>query len=1391
MTESNKDLLPATENSAKNNEPLVEQAETITDLAIDDDPELTEQSAVIADEASLIGIDNDGDSPSHVIAIGASAGGLEALERFFRAMPSDSGMSFVVIQHLSPDFKSLMDELLERFNRMPVKVVRDTAIIKANHIYLLQPSKELTIHGKKLVSRERSREGSLFLPINIFFRSLAATWGEKSVAIVLSGTGSDGSHGALDIRDAGGLVIAESPETARFNGMPQSLINTGCADAILPPEEIPSFLMKFSSNPEWAREFETAPTPNSKLTGLPAILELLRKTFRIDFNHYKPGTITRRIERRQAFNLHGSNCTLEEYTHQLENDPEALNLLYKDLLIGVTRFFRDIEAFDVLREKVIPSIVESVSNEEEIRVWVCGCSTGEEAYSIAILFMEEIQKQGKQNILKVLATDLHEESLQTAAIGIYDEESLSDVPDKILKKFFESLGEGRYKVLSNLRKSLIFSRHNLLNDPPFTHIHLVSCRNLLIYLKQPAQARAIASFHYSLVLNGVMFLGASESLGELTDEFEIMDRHWKLFKKIRVSRILNNLKTPASDFIRRTIPTNSVSGFPLQKLYDSVLASLIPNGYLVNDQQELIHLFGNAKRYIDHETGRFSGSLNSAICKDLQLPLVSAMRNAAKQMSPVVLHNLRVQLPNSKEVEQLLIKVIPLIPKTGDAPFFLIHLDAETELSPFIDLTQSSLEKKDFNIQSDVKDYVRDWELELQRTRETLQSTVEELETSNEELQASNEELLASNEELQSTNEELHSVNEELYSVNAEHELKIDELNRISTDLRNLIQSTDTATIFVDTQRRIRLFTPKARDIFSLMPQDMGRELNHFKPTIPDELLISDINKVIADGNAIGRYIGLDMDRSFLRRCSPMQDEAGKFSGVVINYTDTTEVTRGNRALNESEARFELILQTTPNGILVLDENDTVVIANRSAESLFGGSPDSLLGMSIEKLLVDYEQINPAKLEGQDYKLRRFDGKSIMVELSRNSFNLDGKPYSVLMLVDVTSRCESEQAGLKAMQAAQELAQARSFFLANMSHEIRTPLATILGAATIGAMPKHKDNYEKMLDCFHKVTNSGEHLLNIINDVLDFSKIDAGVLPLNRIPLSLNPVLKQCVAEIQQGLTSNGLQLELILAEPDRQFLCDTLRLKQIIFNLLSNAIKFTPKGWVRLRGHFDSEWVIIEVADSGIGIAQSDIERIFKPFEQADNSMTRAYGGTGLGLAIINSLLEKMEGHLEISSQPNEGSLFTVKLPFIPSDASEENTNRSVQNLQGLKIILVEDEIHNLDIIQELIESLEATVTTFTNGLAVLEYIQDQGDQCPADLILMDLEMPIMNGYQAAEAILKIKPDLPIIALTAHAFAEASDKAHELGMLGHITKPISIENMVETITKVISSNSK
>jgi len=447
--------------------------------------------------------------PTYIVGIGASAGGLEALEKFFKSMPADSGMAFVVIQHLSPDFKSLMDELLARFTGMRICRVMGESEVCRDTIYLLPPRKEMVMVGGRLLVHDKPTDQPLSMPINTFFRSLAREKGDKAVAVILSGTGSDASAGLMEVHGHGGLVLVQSVESAKFVGMPRSAIATGLADAVLSPEDMPAVLMNYARNP-------TLPLTGGRegrsltdvLVGLPAVMERLREVYDLDFNFYKQATISRRIERRVSM---GQSLTFEEYTERVLRDPEELDALYKDLLIGVTQFFRDPEAFRVLEQQVIPRLVDAVPPQEEIRVWVAGCATGEEAYSLGILFLEAFGARDREPNVKIFASDVHRDSLQFAAEGCYPEEHLEEMSVERRERFFQaeagSQGERVYRVNSQLRKLLVFSPHNLIKDPPFTRIDLVSCRNLLIYLQPVAQTKALASFHFALKLKGILFLG--------------------------------------------------------------------------------------------------------------------------------------------------------------------------------------------------------------------------------------------------------------------------------------------------------------------------------------------------------------------------------------------------------------------------------------------------------------------------------------------------------------------------------------------------------------------------------------------------------------------------------------------------------------------------------------------------------------------------------------------------------------------------------------------------------------------------------------------------------------------------------------------------------------------
>jgi len=1337
--------------------------------------------------------------PTHLVALGASAGGLESLERFFRAMPHDTGMAFAVVQHLSPDYKSMMSELMGRFTKMPVSVVRETEQLLPNHIYLIAPGMELTVKDTTLFGGQRpDNGGGLFLPINTLFRSLAASWGDRAIAIVMSGTGSDGTHGSLDVRDAGGVVIAETPETARFISMPQSVISTGCADAILAPADMPQYLIDLGKNTGGVRLIDHTNDSDEPRPGtVDAILDLLRREYNIDFNHYKYPTIARRIEHRLVTGAPGESRSLKEFYDDVSTNADALNRLYKDLLIGVTRFFRDPEAFMILRNRTIPDLLNRVDPDKEFRVWVCGCSTGEEAYSIAALLLDAMSELKRPPLLKVLATDLHEASLQVAAAGVYAEPNFSDMPRELRNRYFEEISEGRFRARPDLRRSLIFSRHNLLNDPPFTHIHLVSCRNLLIYLKPPAQSRAIASFHYALELGGVMFLGASESVSDELGGLEVVDRHWKMFRKTANARNYINYQIPRGFNGNLHESKNSRKSDPMANVYDALLDRFVPSGILVNEKADIIHVFGDAPKYLHPVGGRFSGTLNKMLSQDISLPLISAIRNSSQQMREIVLAGLT--LPGNDET-RLQIRVVPVRPSSGQLPYFMIVLEP---LPGPPKAPSASTDVTELNLNSEMRTYIQDMERELERTRETLQSTVEELQTSNEELQASNEELLASNEELQSTNEELHSVNEELHSVNSEHEAKIAELNDTSSTLRNLIQSTETATIFLDLDGKISLFTPKAIEIFDLMPEDVGRELNSFKCRVGDETLWGDISDVIAKKTEIARFISVPDTRSFLRRCSPLSDLLDHPSGVVINYTDTTEISRSNEALSASEARFETILQTVPNAIILIDDKQDVVLANDRAKNMFDEENSALLlGRRISELLKDYpgtwqQLLAPPEDNAPNVQSEvtfvRHDGSTMPVILTSNVLELEKRRYTIVVLTDNRINKQSEKARKKALDEALSLVQARSNFLANMSHEIRTPLSGIIGYSQIGLRPRTLKNEEKTRNCFEKISDSGHHLLQVINDVLDFSKIDSEKVEIEMQPCELRHMVDKALDNQRRRALDKNLTIETGFDFADEKWiLCDSMRFRQILDNLLSNAIKFTDKGGISVEVHVQAGNLILRISDTGIGIAEEDKDRLFNPFEQADNSSTRRHGGTGLGLAITNRLVTLMGGHLEMSSKLGEGTTFTISMPAPDAEFPGDNITSPdcLSKVKGLNLFIAEDDPINQNVIAEMLDDVEIKAQIFSNGLALVERLEEiDADGC--DLVLMDIQMPVMNGLDATRRLKKRFKNLPVIGFSAHAFTSQINQAMDAGMDDYITKPFELNPLCETLVKNIKQPSK
>ena len=1484
--------------------------------------------------------------PTHVVGIGASAGGLEAIERLFRAMPADTGMAFVVIQHLSPDFKSLMKELVERFTPMRAVPVYDSVRVEADTVYLLPPKKEMVIEGDRLIATDRPAEKQLSLPINLFFRSLAASWGEKAVAIVLSGTGSDGSAAAMDVREAGGLVLAQSEQTSRFDGMPRSAIETGCVDAIMPPEEMPTALKANLEN-RLSGQQKAFPTDEADAAeGVPTILQSLRTAYDIDFSFYKPGTIGRRIERRIA--LHPEHLSVEEYGRRVARDRRELDTLYRDLLIGVTRFFRDPEAFAALADKVVSNVLDRLAKDDEARVWVCGCSTGEEAYSIAILFLEAFAARGLPPRIKILATDLHRESLQVAGEGVYPEASFSEMAPALREKYFLEQGDGTYKVTANLRKSLIFSEHNVLKDPPFTRLDLVSCRNLLIYLENTAQMRALAAFHFALKIDAFLLLGASEGLGDLAPEFGEIDRHWKVFSKRRENRLLNELRLPLRYDYSRSPRGGGMAGtleLRLGRVYDALLAHYVPSGILVNEQHEAIHTFGDGARFLSVPSGKINTDILQMLEGHLRIAVMTALRNAQQQKGPITYRGVQVSQSDGEHIFDL--QVTPLQDDAGNARFFMLCL------TPQVASAERAAESMQAP-QSESHSQIELLEDELQRARESLQSTIEELETSNEELQATNEEMLASNEELQSTNEELHSVNEELYSVNAEHELKIQELNAVTSDLNNLIRSTELATLFIDTDCRIRLFTPLISAFFPLLQQDVGRDLRHFTPTGPDGLLFSDIELALAKRCSIERSIDWANGQSYLRRITAYQDTNKVFAGLVLTYVEITETARLTQALARNKARLEAIVATNPNGLLVVDRKGELLMVNPALEGMFGYGAGELLGQSVDVLVPDLQRVHHATLRddfmrrpssrpmgvGSALQGRRRDGGCFPIEVSLGVFRSDGEDFVQATIVDISQRVRGEEAirdnlALNArlasivsstddavigcdldgvvnscnlgasqllekepakivgqplaalfppelagesarylatvgqggsirgaetrlahqgggtidvaitlspirdanrttvgvsmiardirerrrvdrelrehsdrleelveqrtaqlteanrnlaetLEKAEAATRAKSAFLANMSHEIRTPLNAILG---LTHLLQREPSTDKQRERLGHIGEAGRHLLEIITNVLDLSKIEVGKVQINEVPVSPSELIGSVVAMLGDRAARQQLALSAECPPLPKGLIGDPTAIRQALLNYASNALKFTTAGSIVLRvvleeRSSDHVRLRFEVEDTGMGIDADALPRLFQPFEQADNSSTRRFGGTGLGLAITRKLAERMGGSAGADSTPGVGSRFwfTVQLrrqvegeEFAPAVPVSSSAHFSSRDLSGAQVLLVEDEPVNRLVAIDILKEMGIEPEIAENGLQALEYV----DARPYDLVLMDIQMPVMNGIEATRRIRALEgrqSRLPIIAVTANAFAEDREQCLAAGMNDFVSKPFEPE---------------
>jgi len=876
-----------------------------------------------------------------IVGIGASAGGLEPLEVFFENISLDSGFAFVVIQHLAPNHKSLMDELLARHTKLPIKVIEQGMRIKQNCIYLNPPKVFVEIQAGRFVLSEKE-DRKLSFPISTFFESLSLEKLEMAAAVVLSGTGSDGSEGIKYIKERGGLVLAQDPNTAKFDGMPKNAINTGSVDKICMVEELPGELHTFFKNSTILHpELED----NQQKETISEILRYVDKHTGVDFADYKTSTIYRRTIRRMGIM---GFAKLEDYCALIKRDNSEGHKLASELLIGVTRFFRDEEAFAALREQVVPKLFEQNKETKTIRVWVTACSTGEEAYSIAILLCEYQRQHKLRYDITIFATDLDMEAIKMASNRFFPDSIANEVPPNLLSAYFVSQKQG-FAVVKEIREKIVFSVHNLIQDPPFGKIDLLSCRNFLIYLTPVVQQRVFALFQFALKEKGYLFLGSSESLGAMGEDFEDVNAKYKLFSNKHSRRLVQLRgvnKRPQSVLYEEAAsgqtqniadqnPTHHPSKRMLNEIQELIIQEFSPDTIVFSDRFELVHTTGRVTQWLRMPPGGITTNVVSMLPESLRLSFELMATKAlntgeAVSLTNVAIDGLMQQVYVGQDVIQVQIKKLPS--RNGLAVLAATFL-------PVSDLKQvSDANRLDLGAAS--KEKINTLERELRVNQENLQTTIEELESSNEELQASNE-------ELQSSNEELESVNEELYTVNSEFQEKVNELSDSNNDLNNLIQSTDIAILFLDSKLNIRKFTPSIRPILNLLPQDVGRHISHFRSKLQVEDFISNVEKVFED---LRPYETITRDQNgndYLMRLSPFRTAKKEIKGVVISFIDISATVSANRKLELSEEAL------TKSKLRNKEQTELFeIIANNSSDII-----------SLNSLDGSFEYVSPACLD--------------------------------------------------------------------------------------------------------------------------------------------------------------------------------------------------------------------------------------------------------------------------------------------------------------------------------------------------------------------------------------------------------------------------------------------
>jgi two-component system, chemotaxis family, CheB/CheR fusion protein len=1094
------------------------------------------------------------DAPCPIIGIGASAGGIAALQKFFPGVTPQSGLAYVVIQHLDAEHESALASIIQRCAKVESKVVKDETTIEPNRIYVIPPGSSMTVKDSRLHLAKMPDTRSKRTPIDDFLISLAEDQEENAAAVILSGTGSDGTIGLRAIKGQGGLTLAQ--ESAEYDGMMRSAVQTGLVDMVMPAEDMAAKLVDYFRHVTRVSEQKAQNDFRRDADQLSRIAALLRARTGHDFSGYKDNTIQRRIQRRMQVLQIADPAAFYE---RLREEPQQLDFLFQDLLIGVTSFFRDPQAFEQLERSVLPRLFENKKPDDTARVWVPGCATGEEAYSIAMLLRENAPKGAAGPKLQVFATDIDERALEVARSGRYPATIAQDVSQKRLQEFF-TREDGTYRISSDLREMCLFSAHNLLRDPPFSRLDLITCRNLLIYMGAELQEKIIPIFHYALRDEGFLFLGSSENVTRHSRLFSTVDKANRIFQKRAGSgaRLPEFPLAAVAKHSSRHESRPKMGAGGLQESAERLLLDRYSPAYvIINAAGEMIHTSAGTGKYLELAAGVPDHNVFSMARRGLRMELRAAVHKAVRTGQVSVQNNVTIGTNGGKQT--ITVFVQPIRPEGASDPVYMLvfrdvgGIKPDAESAP----AYASDDIESVNV-SQLEQELRDAKERLQITTEELESSNEELKSSNEELSSINEELQSSNEELETSKEELQSINEELQTVNAELNMRVEELSRANNDMANLLESTQIATIFLDRDLCIKSFTPVARDLFHLVESDVGRPLAHVRPRFPADGLQADMEQVLRRLGTIERKVdGPESNSRYMMRVLPYRTVDNVIAGVVVTFFDISKITAAEERIgtlaqnlrNRVES-LETLLDLVPVGVFIAEDGDgEEVRANRRAAALAGHSPDSKLTaipadlhlMREGELVARQEQpLSKALHEGTDVpeyeaRIERADGTSVDVMMSATPlFDEAGKVRgAIAALVDTSRHKEAERSQQR--------------LLHELQHRVKNILATM--TALTSRMMRSSSSMEEFSSAFlqrlqamartHELLSrnnwEGADLENLIEaTVLPHSSPDRRNLVLKGTPVRLNATAAATCGMIFFELVSNAAKYGALAGENGR-----------------------------------------------------------------------------------------------------------------------------------------------------------------------------------------------------------------------------------------------------------------